>query len=81
MPIQNKTITIQGNSVALASVTLYPQPGGGTVVVAVGATVDAQGNAVPLEAAHVTVPAGVGAVDNLLARALRELRLANGLET
>lgn len=79
MAIQNKAVTILGAQTALAAVTLYPQADGSVVLVAAGSTKDNLNATVPLSEARLQV-SGVAAIDNLVSRALTELRKANGLE-
>lgn len=81
MAITDKTITIRGAQAVVTSVALYPQPDGKVHVVVHGEERSPGGGIVPLDSARQTFPAGVAILDNMLARALRELRLANGLET
>lgn len=81
MAIQDKPITIKGSLTTVSSLSLYPQADGTIVLVASGSTKDANGNNVTLLDARLQVVAGtVPVIDNLLARALTEVRKANGLE-
>lgn len=77
--IQDKSITLVGLQAALGQVTLFPQADGSVLLVASGTTKDAGSNVVALKEARIQA-LGVVALDNLVARALSELRKANGLE-
>lgn len=79
MAIQDKAITIKGTLTAVASITLYPQADGSVIITAQGSTKDSLGNTVTLNEARLQVT-GVAVIDNMIARALNELRKANGLE-
>jgi len=79
MPIQDKVVTVKGIPTRLVKVELWPQLNGSVTLGAIGDTVDANGAKVALDEAKINVT-GVGAVDNLVARGLTELRKANGLE-
>lgn len=79
MAIQNKSVTITGASTKLTSVTLYPQLDGSVVISAIGTASD--GSATPVSLSEARLQAtGVAALDNMVARALTELRKTNGLE-
>lgn len=80
MAIQDKSLTIKGDQVAVLSVSIAPH--GSQIVLNVsGETKDANGARVVLDVVSLTIGAGqVPAIDNLLARALIELRKGNGLE-
>lgn len=80
MPVQDKTVVVRGSQAVVSSVTMYPQSDGSVVVVVSGATKDAGGGGVDLAQAQIRTN-GVAVIDNLMARALSELRKANGLET
>lgn len=80
MALQNKTITLLGASAKLSSFAVYPQADGTFRVTISGVADDGAGN-VDQIAATVQFPSGVGVLDNMSARALTELRKANGLET
>lgn len=79
MTIQDKTLTVIGAQTTLQQVTLSPQADGSIVLIASGVTKDNGGNAIGLTPARLQVT-GVPVLDNLVARALSELRKANGLE-
>ncbi len=79
MALTDKTQTILAAQTTLASVTLFPLPDGSVVLMANGSTKDAGGNVVALNVGRIQVT-GVAVLDNLVARALTELRKANGLE-
>ncbi len=79
MPIQDKVVTIRGTQAVVNSVTLHPQADGSVVLTAFGTSKDAGGALVQLGEARLQV-SGVPVIDNLVARALIELRKANGLE-
>lgn len=87
MPIKNKSITISGADAKVIGVTLTPQyRSDGSVehiaVAAVGVTKDGSGKDVGLEVFSAKLqPGQMAPVDNILARALIELRKQNGLET
>lgn len=80
MAIQNKTITLLGAQAKVVSFTVYPQANGTFVVTVAGTATDGAAFTQQL-AATVNVAAGVAVLDNMAARALMELRKANGLET
>jgi hypothetical protein len=79
MPLTDKPITVIAAQTAISALTLYPQPDGSVVLVAVGATKDSGGSVVALKEARLQVT-GLAVIDNLVARGLTELRKANGLE-
>lgn len=87
MAIQDRAITLRGNDAKILAVSCAPKyKADGTidkiVVTAVGVTKDSLGNDVQLSNLQVEINPGVMApVDNLLARALVELRKSNLLET
>lgn len=87
MPIQNRTITLNGTDAKVLAVSISPQykPDGTVdhiVLAAVGVTKDGTGKEVVLENLQVKIqPGQMAPVDNILARALIELRKQNGLET
>lgn len=80
MPVKDVTLTLKGDRAAVAQVILYPQIDGSCVLVASGITYDSASQVVTLKEAKVPCPAGTDVLDKLLARALTELRKANGLE-
>lgn len=80
MAIQNKTVTLLGANAKLVSFTVYPQASGAYSVVINGVVDDGAGFTDQLSAS-VNFPSGVAVLDNMSARALTELRKANGLET
>lgn len=80
MAVKDVTLTLVGAQAAVAQVVLYPQVDGSCVLVATGVTKDNAAKLVTLAEAKLSIPAGTPAIDNLLARALQELRKANGLE-
>lgn len=80
MAIQNKSITVVGAQTAVERITMFPQADGSVVLTAIGKARDLGGLPVDLKEAYLRVT-GVAAVDNLVARALIELRKANDLET
>lgn len=81
MAIQDKSVTLVGAQTILFSLTMMPNQDGSTTIVASGSTKDSLGNIEQLNPARIIVqPGQVAAVDNMMARALSELRKANGLE-
>ena len=80
MALTNKTVTVLAANAKVASFTVYPQADGKFVVAIAGTATDGA-NFTEQLAASVTVPAGVAVLDNMAARALTELRKANGYET
>lgn len=79
MAIQNKTVTFQGSLTTLTSFNVFLQAGGAYTVVASGVATDGSGNTQQI-AVTINLPAGTAVLDNMAARALTELRKANGLE-
>lgn len=81
MAIQDKAITIIGSQSTLIGVLLAQNPDGSITMVAQGHTKDGLGNSIRLDDAKMTIqPGQIAVIDNLLARALSEVRKANGLE-
>ena len=80
MALTNKTVTVLAATAKVASFTVYPQAGGAFIVTVSGSATDGASFTEQL-AATVNVPAGVAVLDNMAARALTELRKANGYET
>jgi hypothetical protein len=80
MAIQNKTVTLLGASAKVNSFTVYLQADGSYRVTIAGIATDGAAFEEQLAAA-ISVPSGVAVLDNMSARALVELRKANGLET
>ncbi len=79
MPIQDKTVTLQGSKAKLTKVELWPQADGSVVMISFGSTLNGGGQPVALDEARIQ-KTGVSALDNCCDRGLTELRKANGLE-
>lgn len=80
MAVINKSITLQGATAKVVSFTVYPQTNGSYVVTVAGTATDGAAFTEQL-ATTLTIPAATAVLDNMSARALTELRKANGLET
>lgn len=81
MATQDVSVTLKWDQAVVGMLGLIPQSDGSIVIEAHGWTKDSNGNKVQLSPAQLKVqPGQVPAVDNMLARALIELRKANGLE-
>lgn len=75
------TYTMKWANATVIAMGLVPQKDSSIMIEVHGTTQDANGNLIQLKPAQVSVqPGQVPAVDNMLARALIELRKANGLE-
>lgn len=82
MPIADKVVTLKANSTAVSAIHIYPQVDGSFVVHVEGVTRDDTNQLVNLSPAKLAPAAGqVASLDGIAARALVELRKANGLET
>ena len=82
MAIQDKAVTVIGSDARVIALQIAPQPNGKIAVSVAGMSKDSAGNDVGLSQFNVLLdPGQLAAVDNVLARALIELRKANGLET
>jgi hypothetical protein len=79
MALTDKPITIVAAQTALTKLEAWPQANGSVTLIAFGSTRDGGGNVIPLLNATLNVT-GLPVIDNLVARALTELRKANGLE-
>lgn len=79
MAVQNKTVTLLGASAKVTNFTVTPRADGSYAVSIVGTTTDGAAFVEHL-LADISIPSGVAVLDNMSARALTELRKANGLE-
>lgn len=76
---RDSVLTLKGNQVAISAVHLRPLKDGSVQMTVIGETKDGAGNTVQLRHASLSL-AGVPVVDDLMTRALAELRRANALE-
>ena len=82
MALQDKTITIRHADTKVLGLSIVPKADGSITLSVGGTSKDSNGNVLVLEGSELTVqPGQVAVIDNLLARALIELRKKNGLET
>lgn len=82
MAIQDSVVTIKGDQAAVGMLGIAPQADGSILLEVYGKSKDSLGRDVTLKTASMKIqPGNVAAVDNMLVRALSELRKANGLET
>lgn len=82
MAVQDKTVTVKGSDAKVVALQIAPQSSGKIAVSVIGSSNDSLGNEVGLSQLNILLdPGQIAAVDNMLARALIELRKANGLET
>lgn len=82
MPVINKSVTVLGASTVVDSIHIYPRAGGASSVTVNGHTLDSLGNSVPLADFSINLTAGqFPPADQMIAAALAQLRIANGLET
>lgn len=82
MATQDKSVVLKWDQAVVVQIAIIPQPNNRITIQVAGTTKDSNGNLVNLAVATLDIAAGqVSAVDNMLARALIELRKANGLET
>lgn len=82
MATQDVTLTLKWDQAVVGAVGIVPQADGSIMLEAFGTCKDAGGALHQLGRAQIKIqPGQVAAVDNMLARALIELRKANGLES
>lgn len=81
MAIQDSTITLKGDQAAVGMLGILPQSDGSILLEVRGTVKDSAGEVHGLGVAQIKVqPGQVPVIDNMLARALTELRKANKLE-
>ena len=81
MAVKDVVLTLKGDQAAVSKLEIYPAPDGTAAVIVSGFTKEAGGKTVNMEQASLKVRiTDIAAVENMLARALMELRKANGLE-
>lgn len=82
MATQDVSVILKWDHAFVRLLGLLPQPDGSIIVEVQGGTKDSNGKDVELSIAKLKVqPGQLAVVDNMLARALIELRKANGLES
>lgn len=82
MAVIDKNITILGASTVVDTITITPRPDGGSFVTVSGHTSNNLGARVELSQYNITLNLGQFApVDQMIAAALIQLRIANGLES
>lgn len=82
MATQDVSLTLKWDQAKVGMVGIVPQADGSIILEAYGSTKDGAGVEHGLARAQIKIqPGQVAAVDNMLARALIELRKANGLES